>query len=95
MWSNWKNTTECMQSNSDKGCGPGKMTQNRTCKPGNIDPCKEPFEVREMDCSIPCTTTGMFVSFDMKYYRLEKFKYYIQLHIYLILMWIYHFIWTK
>jgi len=54
-WSAWKNTTDCTLSNSERGCGQGKLTQNRTCIPRNIENC--PFEVREINCSIPCTTT--------------------------------------
>ena len=72
MWGAWKNTTGCTLSNPDEGCGQGNMMQNRTCRPGNIESCVEPFEIQKINCSIPCPTTGIFVSFDIKYYRLTN-----------------------
>ena len=55
------------------------MTQNRTCIPRNIENC--PFEVREINCSIPCTTTGKFVIFDIVYYQFANSTKYIITHI--------------
>ena len=61
-----------MPSNPKKGCGDGNTEQKRTCTNGNIDNCKDAFEERQEPCEIPCTITGIIVSFDIKFYQLAK-----------------------
>ena len=63
-----------MVSDPEKGCGEGNTTQTRTCTNGNIENCVDTFEERQINlpCSVPCTTTGIIVSSDIKFYLFAK-----------------------
>ena len=67
-----------MLSDPEKGCGEGNMTQTRSCTNGNIENCVDTFEERQINlpCSVPCTITGIIVSFDIKFYKFAKYKMY-------------------
>ena len=46
----WINIEECQASGTNKSCGPGKLSQNRTCIDGTTDKCESHILEQKVAC---------------------------------------------